>query len=47
MQNATKRRTASQEVTNRLQIDLDRANREIEQLTAEKESLAAKYKVIY
>ncbi|KAM3187808.1 hypothetical protein ACTXT7_001585 [Hymenolepis weldensis] len=42
VQNASNRRAASQE--SRLQGDLDRALREIEQLTAEKESLAAKYK---
>ncbi|KAM7540768.1 hypothetical protein Aperf_G00000041777 [Anoplocephala perfoliata] len=46
VQNATKRRAASQELSTRLQIDLDQANREIVQLTAEKESLAAKYKFL-
>ncbi|KAL5111956.1 hypothetical protein TcWFU_004367 [Taenia crassiceps] len=46
MQNASNRRVISQEMTARLQADLDRARREIEQLTAEKETLAAKYKKI-
>lgn len=45
VQNASNRRVISQEVTARLQADLERARREIEQLTTEKESLAAKYKV--
>ncbi|VDN97278.1 unnamed protein product [Rodentolepis nana] len=42
VQNASNRRAAIQET--HLQSDLDRARWEIEQLTAEKESLAAKYK---
>uniref|UniRef100_A0A0R3WT84 Paramyosin n=1 Tax=Hydatigena taeniaeformis TaxID=6205 RepID=A0A0R3WT84_HYDTA len=45
VQNASNRRVVGQEVAARLQADLERARREIEQLTAEKESLAAKYKV--
>ncbi|VDK20611.1 unnamed protein product [Taenia asiatica] len=44
VQNANSRRVVSQEVTARLQADLERARREIEQLTAEKDNLAAKYK---
>ncbi|EUB64513.1 Centrosomal protein [Echinococcus granulosus] len=44
VQNAASRRVVNQEVTARLQADLERARREIEHLSAERESLAAKYK---
>ncbi|CDS41403.1 centrosomal protein of 135 kda [Echinococcus multilocularis] len=44
VQNAASRRVLNQEVTARLQADLERARREIEHLSAERESLAAKYK---